>query len=48
MLDDYARSNAETLLCQMSAQSEVCMPARTRKGQRLSQGCFKTWADKKW
>lgn len=41
MLDDYARSNTETLLCQMSAQSEVCMLARTRKRHRLSQDCFR-------
>ena len=41
MLDSYARSHAETRLCQMSAQSEVCMLARMRNRQRLSQGCFR-------
>ena len=37
----YARFHAETPLCQMSAQSQVCMLGRMRKRQRLSQGCFR-------
>lgn len=37
----YARFHAETPLCQMSAQPQVCMLGRMRKRQRLSQGCFR-------